>query len=297
MDGPPTEDFEAFRPLLYGVAYRMLGSAADAEDAVQETWLRWHAATDVREPRAWLVRAVTNLCLDELRSARVRREQYVGPWLPEPVLTGDGIDDPLAAVQRRDLLSLGALRMLQLLSPRERAALVLHEGLGLSHAEVGCALGATEAASRQLLARARRRLPADLQSPGGRRPDPGEHRRLVDAMVAAFDSGDLAPLLALMHEDMQLISDGGGQVRAALRPIVGAEKVLRFLAGLREREAARLEMSVVEVNGLPGLLVTEGGRPVLVTSQQLSGGRATELLLVVAPDKLARVRRQLQRAG
>jgi len=291
-DVSPTEDFEAFRPLLFGVAYRMLGSASDAEDAVQETWLRWHGATGIEAPQAWLIRVVTNICLDQLRSARVRREEYVGPWLPEPVLTGESVDDPLAAVQRRELLSLGALRVLERLSPRERAALVLHEGLGLSHAEVATALGATEAASRQLLARARRRLPADLRAPGGRRADPTEHRRLTEAMVAAFDSGDLTPLLALLHEDIQLVSDGGGQVRAALRPIQGAGKVLRFLAGLREREGARLAMSAVEVNGLPGLLVTEAGVPVAVVTQQLSTGRATELLFVVAPGKLAAVRRQ-----
>lgn len=181
-DVSPTEDFEAFRPLLFGVAYRMLGSASDAEDAVQETWLRWHGATGIEAPQAWLIRVVTNICLDQLRSARVRREEYVGPWLPEPVLTGESVDDPLAAVQRRELLSLGALRVLERLSPRERAALVLHEGLGLSHAEVATALGATEAASRQLLARARRRLPADLRAPGGRRADPTEHRRLTEAM-------------------------------------------------------------------------------------------------------------------
>lgn len=292
-EGTKDAEFEDFRSLLFGVAYRMLGSATDAEDAVQESWLHWNAATDVREPRAWLIRAITNICLDELRSARARRELYVGPWLPEPVLTGDGFDDPLAAVQRRDLISLGALRILERLSPRERAALVLHEGLGLSHSEVATALGGTEGASRQLLARARRRLPADLRAAGGRRPDPADHRRLVEAMLAAFESGDLAPLLSLLGEDVQLHSDGGGQARAALRPITGVEKVLRFLAGLRQREGGRVEISVVEVNGLPGLLVTEAGRPVVVTSQRLSGGRAVELLLVVAPDKLARVRRQL----
>jgi RNA polymerase sigma-70 factor (ECF subfamily) len=159
----PEAAFTSLRPLLFSVAYRLLGRPADAEDVVQESWLRYaRAPAEVRDPRSWLIQVVTRLCLDQLRSARARHEQPAGIWLPEPVLTGESVaEDPLETVARRDLLSLGALAMLQRLSPRERAALVLHEAIGLTQGEVAHVLGVSEAGSPQLLARARRRIAAD----------------------------------------------------------------------------------------------------------------------------------------
>jgi len=287
-------EFTALRPLLFSVAYRMLGSASDAEDVVQEAWLRYaRSAAGVRDVRAWLVRATTRLCLDELRSARVRRELYVGPWLPEPVLTGAEAGDPLALVERRELLSLGALTLLERLSPAERAVLVLREAVGLSHAEIAAAAGLTEASSRQLLSRARRRLAGEHARAA---PPAGAPARLVAALRRAFDDGDLRALVDLLREDMVLVGDGGGEVLTARRPILGRERVLRFVHGVRGKAPPGLGAMVVEVNGEPALLIHEAGQPVHIGTVVVDGdGRAAQLLLVSAPRKLAYARRQAAR--
>lgn len=281
------EPFEQHRGLLFSVAYRMLGSVGDAEDVVQDAWMRWSTSDEeVREPAAYLVRIVTRLSIDALKSARVRRESYVGLWLPEPLPTGDDSDPPLAMVQRRELLSLGALTMIERLNPTERAVLVLHEALGFTHNEIADAVGTSAAASRQILTRARRRLGDDSQ----RRPaDPAEHRALLDALVAAVDSGDLTALSELFDADVELLSDGGGRVRAALRPIAGRDKVVRLLVALRGRETRSMRARMVEVNGEAALVTDHETRPYTLVTVDSRGGRITRLFLLLNPDKLARV--------
>jgi RNA polymerase sigma-70 factor (ECF subfamily) len=291
--GLDAASFAALRPLLFAVAYRMLGSAADAEDMVQEAWMRAaRAGGGIREPRAWLVRTVTRLCLDEMRSARARRERYVGPWLPEPMLTGEGVvEDPLAVVERRELLSLGALAMLERLSPAERAVLVLREAMGLSHVEIAAAVGVSEANSRQLLARSRRRV---AEAPARATPPPGAHRRLVAALRAAFDSGDAGPLVSLLREDMVLVTDGGGEVLAARRRILGRDRVLRFFSGVHGKQPPQMRSRIAEVNGEPALVLQVEGVPVNVVAIVADAeGRLAEALLVAAPSKLARLRQQV----
>lgn len=288
-------EFTSLRPLLFAVAYRLLGRASDAEDVVQEAWLRYApCAGDVRDPRAWLVSAVTRLSLDELRSARSRRERYVGPWLPEPVLTGEALaGDPLALLERRDLLSLGALAMLQRLSASERAVLVLREALDLSHAEIAAAVGVTEASSRQLLVRARRRI---ASSHARAAPSAAAHERLVDALLGAFRAGDVCSLVALLREDVVAITDGGGEALAARRPVLGRDRVLRLFAGLLAKAPPDLRMAAAGVNGTPGFFLHQGGIPVQVGQLVVDpNGRVAEILFVVAPSKLAFVRRQQPR--
>ncbi|MQA87363.1 MAG: sigma-70 family RNA polymerase sigma factor [Streptosporangiales bacterium] len=293
-----TTAFAELRPLLFSVAYRMLGRATDAEDILQEAWLRYACAAasgvEVRDLRSWSVRVVTRLCLDELRSVRVQREHYVGPWLPEPVFTGEATDsDPLAVVERRDLLSLGALALLERLSPTERAVLVLREAVGLSHAEIARTVEITEVASRQLLARARRHV---VDSPARSTPSREEHRRLVDVLDAAFKTGDVEPLVALMREDVVLVSDAGGEVKAPRRPIVGRDKVLRFSLGVRTQLPPGTRTGPAEVNGEPALVVHVDGKPDYVMTLVVDAdGRVAEILLVAAPDKLAFARRQQPR--
>jgi RNA polymerase sigma-70 factor (ECF subfamily) len=289
--------FTALRPLLFSVAYRLLGQASDAEDTVQDAWLRYAPrAGEVQDPRAWLIRTVTRLSLDELRSARSRRESYVGPWLPEPVLTGATVaEDPLALVERRELLSLGALAMLERLSPLERAVLVLREALDLSHAEIGEVVGVTEPSSRQLLARARRRI---ASSPARAAPSADAHHRLVDALLAAFRAGDARKLVAVLREDVVAVTDGGGEALAARRPVLGRDRVLRLLAGLLGKAPNELRSVASGVNGTPGLVVHRGGDPIYVI-QLVAGpdGRIAEFLVVVAPSKLAFAQRQGLRLG
>jgi RNA polymerase sigma factor (sigma-70 family) len=291
--GSPEARFTALRPVLFSVAYRLLGRPADAEDIVQESWLRYaRAAAEVHDPRAWLIQVVTRLCLDQLRSARERHEQAAGIWLPEPVLTGESVaEDPLETVERRDLLSLGALTMLQRLSPAERAALVLREAVGLTHAEIGAVLGASEAGSRQLLARARRRVAAEpARQPS---PSPEAHRRLVAALRAAVDTGQAASLVGLLREDAVLVVDVSGELPAPRLPVMGAARILQFFAGLHEQGLPGLTTTEVEVNGEPGLLFHVGDEPLyLVTSAVDAEGRMQLALGVGGPSKLAYARRQ-----
>jgi RNA polymerase sigma factor (sigma-70 family) len=288
----PEAVFTGLRPLLFSVAYRLLGRPADAEDVVQESWLRYAGAAErVHDPRPWLVQVVTRLCLDQMRSARARHEQPAGIWLPEPVLSGESVvEDPLETVERRDLLSLGALAMLQRLSPAERAALVLHEAIGLTHSEIGAVLGATEAGSRQHLARARRRVAADpARQPN---PPPEMHRRLVASLRAAFDAGDAGSLLGLLREDAVLLADTGGELPAPSGPIEGSAEILRFLAMVLA-EKPPFTLTEVEVNGEPGLLSHAGGEPYYLLSSVLDAeGRVRLFIDVGGPTKFAYARRQ-----
>ena len=275
--------FEEQRPALLGLAYRLLGTWADAEDAVQEAWVRWSSAADVTNPAAWLRTVVTRICLDSLRSARVRREAYVGPWLPEPVHAADGALGPLDTAELRDSLSIGFLLVLERLSPAERAVFVLREAFALPYDEVADAVGRTPTACRQLHSRARAKLGAALPQPtrAGR-------RELLDRLVLAVASADVAGLTALLSEDAVLVSDGGGVVSAARRPVLGADRVARLLIGLGSRVPDGVTMDVEEVNGADCLVVRASGAVTQVFSVDV-GDRVTGIQIVANPGKLSQI--------
>ena len=283
-------EFSDHRPRLMGIAYRLLGSAWDAEDVVAEAMARWLAVdrAEIREPVAFLTTVVTRLALDQLRSARATRDSYVGEWLPEPVATGSGVV-PLDTLERREDVSLATLRMLEALTPPERAVLVLHEAFAMPHAEVAAVLDITEEGARQHLRRARARLDA-----GGRprfAPEPDEHGALFERVLAAFEQGDIAGLEAVLAADVVAYSDGGGKARAARYPIVGPEAVVRFFGALRRRLAIT-EVRRLEVNGRPGALLRFGDQEQVLTVA-VSGGRVREIDSVINPDKLRYLRSQL----
>jgi RNA polymerase sigma-70 factor (ECF subfamily) len=281
--------FEAQRGYLTALAYRMTGSLADAEDIVQEAYLRWER-TDralVREPKAFLSKTVTRLCIDSLKSARARREAYVGPWLPEPVL-GNGalaVDDASELAQD---ISMALMMALERLSPAERAAFLLHDVFDASYEELAATLGRSEAACRQLASRAR----SHVQSERPRyRPSEEDHRRLVRAFGAAILSGDVDSLQRLLTDDAVLYPDGGGQVLSALRPIYGSHRVARFVFGVLAKFPLGPSAEVLEetVNGALGFYVEEDGRPVQTISFDVRDGRIAAVYIVRNPDKLARV--------
>jgi RNA polymerase sigma-70 factor (TIGR02957 family) len=287
--------FDRHRRLLFSVAYQMLGSVADAEDVVQDTWLRWSAAdrSAVADERAYLVQITTRLALDRLGSARARRESYVGPWLPEPLLTrgapvgsGPPAPEPEDAVELGEMVSLALLVVLETLSPAERAVFVLREVFGMPVAEVAEALGRTEAAVRQMAHRAREHVQA-------RQPrfdtDRQAQREVTERFFAAVAGGDIEALLAALAPDVVLISDGGGKTKAALRPITGSDKVARWLVAIAQQGASipDLRIEVAEVNGWPAIVGWSGVEPFGSISLTLADGRIEQVLVVVNPDKLA----------
>ncbi|MFC8762733.1 RNA polymerase sigma-70 factor [Streptomyces sp. NPDC057193] len=284
-----TELFEEHRPMLLGVAYRMLGRAADAEDVVQEAWLRWTAEdrAAVREPRAFLVRITTRLAIDRLRQAQARREAYVGPWLPEPVVTdfGPAAPDTAERALLADSVSLAALVVLESLSPLERAVFVLREAFGFPYGEIAAALDRSEAAVRQLAGRARRHV--DEGKPRYD-VDPTERRDLTERFLAAASGGDLGDLLALLAPDVRLVGDSGGKARTPRRIIEGSDKVGRFLAATSQGADATHELRVVEVNGGPAVLVLDGGRPDTLVQIEARDGRVQCVYIIRNPDKLRR---------
>lgn len=273
--------------MLTGVAYRMLGRVADAEDVVQEAWLRWSAAdrSDVREPRAYLVRVTTRLALDRLRQVRARRESYVGPWLPEPVVTdfGPAVPDTAERAMLADSVSLAVLVVLESLSPLERAVFVLREAFGFPFAEIATTLDRSEAAVRQLAARARRHVDE-------RRPrydvDPAERRDLTERFLAAAAGGDLEQLLTLLAPDVRLVGDSGGKAKAPLRIMESADKVGRFLSAVAQGTEELYEFRFVEVNGAPALLSLADGTPDSLFQIEVRDGRVQCVYIVRNPDKL-----------
>ncbi|MFE3071514.1 RNA polymerase sigma-70 factor [Streptomyces sp. NPDC059247] len=283
----PTEVFEEHRPMLLGVAYRMLGRTADAEDVVQEAWLRWTGGdrAAVREPRAFLVRITTRLALDRLRQAQARRESYVGPWLPEPVVTGFGPAAPDTAERAllADSVSLAVLVVLESLSPLERAVFVLREAFGFPYGEIATALDRTEAAVRQLAGRARRHVEEG-------RPrydvDPAERRDLTERFLTAAAGGDLGGLLALLAPDARLVGDSGGKAKAPLRIIEGADKVGRFLAATSRGADTLYDLRLVEVNGAPAVVGLLDGRPDSLVQIEVRDGRVQCVYIIRNPDKL-----------
>jgi RNA polymerase sigma-70 factor (TIGR02957 family) len=305
MDEAGLAAFEELRPRLTGLAYRMLGEVQEAEDAVQDAYLRW-SGTDraaVEEPRAWLIKVVTNLCLNRLASARARRETYAGPWLPEPVPGGAGglgarVLGPLETAEQRDSVSLALLALMESLTPAERAVFVLREAFGYRHRDIAGVLDVTETASRQLHRRARQRV----ASAERRFAPPGERwRRLVERFLDAAVRGDLAALEALLAEDVVAWSDGGGKVSAARNAVTGRTRVARFLLGVARRAAdlpaGSLEPSIEEVNGVPALAVRVDGELTMIVVLEASGDRATAVHAVLNPDKLAFAARALSRSG
>src|SRR5439155_17475915 len=261
----PEESFQPYRRRLAGLAYRMLGSMADAEDAVQETYLRWHKADhdNVSNPRAFLMTTTTRICLDMLKSARARREEYVGPWLPEPVLDTAALA-PDSRTELAEDLSIALLLTLDRLSPLERAAFLLHDVFDFSFSEVATALERSEAACRQLATRARAHVRAARPRGATAPPRSGEidakHAQLLFAFMAATQSGDLNTLTQLLASDVRVVTDGGGRVRAALDVIDGADRAARFLVdATRPRAGAwwRKEFTLrfATINGLPGIIV------------------------------------------
>lgn len=286
-------EFEEQRARLFGLAYRLLGSAADAEDVVQDTYVRWSGADQaaIVAPPVWLARVATNLCLNRLASARARREVYIGPWLPEPVLTSDGTLGPMESAAQRDSVSLALLVLLERLTPAERAVFVLREAFGYGYRDIAAILGLSEANCRQLHRRVRQRLPAATSRFA---PDRGQWRDLVDRFLAAARDGDLPGLERLLAADVTAWADGGGKVVAARRPVLGRAHVARYLAGIT-RFGAGLQISVAEVNGAPAVLGTRAGTLAGVLVLEVSGDQITAVRLMSNPDKLGFASRQVAR--
>jgi RNA polymerase sigma-70 factor (ECF subfamily) len=283
-----TEDFEGLRPLLFSIAYRILGSVSEAEDAVQETWLRYEATpAQPASTKAFLSAVVTRISIDVLRSARVRREKYVGQWLPEPLLT-DPYEDPERSVELADSVSMAALLLLERLSPLERAVFVLREVFGFDFPDVASAVGRSEAACRQLAVRARRHMDAG-------RPrfeaDRRERERLAARFFDALQDGDVDGLRELLAADVQLVGDSGGKAPAFARSIFGAENVARVLASIFPW-LVRIDVRVEphEVNGQPGAILRDRDDKVLgAWTLDVLDGRVQMIRSVNNPDKLGRV--------
>jgi RNA polymerase sigma-70 factor (TIGR02957 family) len=285
--------FDSHRDLLFTVAYRILGSAADAEDAVQDAWLKWSAAdrSQVADPRAYLVRIVTNVALDRLRSARARRETYVGPWLPEPILTCSAAGDRAGA----ESVSVALMVLLETLSPLERAVFVLREAFAFSYAEIAAAVDRSEETVRQAGHRARGHVRA-------RRPRFHQSRAQQEAVTARFlaaaSGGDINALMDLLAPDVTLWTDGGGKVRQAMRPVSGASRVATWMAGVSSRPyegvaPSSMTASLVEINGAPGIVFRGAGRVIGTLTLELDGsGRIRTIHNIANPDKLADVTRR-----
>ncbi len=289
------DEFQEQRRRLFGIAYRMLGSAMDAEDTLQDAWLRWQTIdrSTVRSPEAFLVRMVTNLCLTALNTARARREVYVGPWLPEPVLTADGELGPLDDAVQRESVSFALLALLERVPPAERAAYVLREAFGYSPREVAELIGTSEANARQLHSRARRHVTREE----AREVDPKVWADLVQRFFAAARDGDVESLEAMLADDVVSAADGGGVVRAARRVVEGREKVARYMASLLTKYWMEFDSALLEVNGEPAVVSYRNGVLASVWFVETDGTLVSGLRLVVNPEKLAYLDRQLSRTG
>jgi RNA polymerase sigma-70 factor (ECF subfamily) len=278
----PMEDdeFERHRPLLMGIAYRMLGSSAEAEDAVQDAWLRWQSADTgaIGDPRAWLSTTIARICIDKLKSAQARRETYPGTWLPEPVLTTTPLD--IESIQ------VGFLVLLERLDPKERAVFLLHQVFDYSHAEIGEILDISEVASRQALHRAKEHVAANRPRFEVNRET---HARLLSAFVAAVSKGDVDALSSVIAEDVVLYGDHGERVRGAiLRPIVGRERVARFFASqaLKLPATPDLDVDITDVNGWPALVGRRAGAVTFVINIETDGAKIVTIRSVLNPKKL-----------
>lgn len=284
-DVDPTIDY---RPLLFSIAYRMLGSAADAEDAVQETYLRWQraraAGTEIHAPKGWLTTTLSRICLDQLTSAKATREQYIGPWLPEPLA---GVSPDIADTAADfDSLSMAFLVLLESLSAKERAVFLLREVFGYDFAAVGEIVGESEAYCRQIARRARAHI-------AEHRPrfeaDQEQRTRLTQRFVQAVSEGNMAALIETLTADATLFSDGGGKVNAARKPVIGAEKIALFLTNLMKLAPASTRLQIDTVNGQPGILTLVDGRIQNVVTFDFTEAGIRSIFIVVNPEKLTRI--------
>jgi len=295
-----TDSFERYRPKLFGVAYRMLGSASEAEDAVQDAWLRYATSerSDVRSPEAFLTTIVTRLCLDRLKSARASREEYVGPWLPEPILTDDR-QGPESAAAVAESVSLAFMVLLETLSPEERAAFLLREVFEYDSREIAGMLKTSPENARQLVHRARARLGDRRAHARASSGDRERQRQVVQRFATALRDGDADTLASVLAEDVTLVSDGGGKVSAARRPLVGRPEVLTLFLGIHRVAAAegidlnRIRLDVIDVNGEPALAIAIDGRVDSIYSCELDGGTIGAFRIVRNPDKLRYIAKQL----
>lgn len=286
------DDFQSYRPLLFSIAYRMTGSASEAEDIVQDGFLRYQAAPKdgIRSVKSYLTTIVTRLCLDHLKSARVQREQYIGPWLPEPALTVDEAPE-LRRVEQRETIASAFLVLLESLSPPERAVFLLREVFEYEYAEIAEMLGLSAANCRQIFHRAHAQV-------ASRRPrfEPSQEaqRRLVERFVRACQLGDVAALTDMLAEDVVSWSDGGGKVTTALNPIFGREKVLRLITGLLQKAPPDLRFAILPINGAPSMALFAGDRLLYVVTCAIADQRFHTFHLAVNPDKLAYIQRQIE---
>ena len=276
--------FQQYKPKLYGIAYRMLSSAADADDILQDAYLRWHQAESgrVRVPEAWLTTVVTRLCIDKLRACRADREAYVGPWLPEPLI-GDAAVPADRHSELASDLSMAFLVVLERLAPQERAAFLLHEVFDCDYPELARILGKSEAACRQIVHRAGVRVRRDR--PRYQVTD-SARTRMLEKFMAALQAQNQESLLALFAEEATWTSDGGGKVKAAHKVVSGADHVARFAAGVWKRYLSRLSHRIVSINGEPGLLMLVDGTPMSSMSFDTDGKRIYAVFSVLNPDKL-----------
>ena len=286
---PDAQTFAALRPLLFAIAYRMLGSVGEAEDVVQDAFLRYRRALDegaaVESPKAYLSAVVTRLAIDELRSARARRETYSGQWLPEPLLTDEGAGDPAALAEQADSLSMAFLLLLERLTPAERAVFLLHDVFGYGYDEVAEIVGRSEANCRQIALRARRHVEAGKPR---FEADRAQRDELAARFFAAAGDGDVDGLVGLLAKDVVVVGDGGGKAPQWGRPIVGADRVARLFANLARRMARMgATFEPREVNGQPGAIVhAADGRVVNVLTIEVAGGAIQAIRSVINPDKL-----------
>ncbi len=283
-----SEPFLQYRPLLFSIAYRMLGSVADAEDAVQETYLRWRRTPDtdeeIRSPKAWLTTTISRVCLDQLGSARVKREQYVGPWLPEPMT---GITPDIAETAADfDSLSLAFLVLLESLTPKERAVFLLHDVFGYGFAEVSDIVSESETYCRQIAKRARAAM-------AERRPrfaaDPARRDQLTAQFLRATTEGDMPGLIATLTDDVTVYSDGGGKAFAARKPVIGRDKVALFLTKILRLAPEGTRLQIEQINGQPGILTLINGAVHNVMNFEFTESGIRAIYIVVNPDKLGRV--------
>jgi RNA polymerase sigma-70 factor (ECF subfamily) len=286
-------DIHSHRPVLQGIAYRMLGSMAEAEDAVQETFLRWHRQdqaqqlSEIREPKAWLITTLTRHCIDRLRAAKVQRESYVGMWLPEPVVQEPAVE-PVDRLELAETLSMALLMMLERLSPDERAAFLLHEVFETDYPDVARILGKTEPACRQLVHRAKDRV---KEGKPRFTPSRAEQEKVMAGFKRAVASGDVAGLAALFSPDATLFSDGGGKAAATLNPIYGSEKIARFFIGVRDKVPEGHEIVPRIINGSLGYVVYVGDKALQANHFEFNGDRIVAVHIVRNPDKLTHLMR------
>jgi RNA polymerase sigma-70 factor (TIGR02957 family) len=286
--GEPADGLSAFedvRPRLFGIAYRMLGSAAEAEDIVQDVWLRWQAADRgaVESPPAFLATTTTRLCINVAQSARARRETYVGPWLPEPVAT---TDDPALGAERGEALELAILLLLEKLSPNERAAYVLHEAFDYSYRQIAEVLQLDEANARQLASRARKHIADGRRTP----TSPKEQRRLLEAFIEAARKGEIAALEQLFADDVVSYSDGGGVVRTAARaPVTGRHVVAKFIASFASHFWTGMTLTWIETNGQASVLMSRNGIPAAFATIDVSAEGINQIMWIMRPSKLTAI--------